>query len=285
MNISESSSTPTQLMQGVKVWKNPKNRFMIFDLHYTADPVKRDPEYIARIKASMPIQQFNMEYEDLWEAFTGMPVWRDFSASRHLLTKKPAAIRGLPLLRGWDFGLTPAVVIAQMQGARLTVLHEFTDFNMGIEQFCEKYLPQIVQLFPNYQWIDFADPAGQQGAQTDNSSCFASMGTFGLVPIPGPVQWEPRKQAIEHFLVRRTREGECFGLWEPTCPTLAQGFKGGYHYPEKSKEVEPLKLRPVKNRYSHPHDALQYIAACVRQGGLAPTFGDIPTSNYFGGPK
>lgn len=268
---------------GVQIWRNDRNRFVVFELHYSADPAKRDPAFIASIRASMPIQQFNMEYEKSWDSYSGMPVYGDFAEERHCLKSEPEAWVGLPLLRGWDFGLTPACVVAQLQGSQLVVLREFTDFNMGAEQFCEKHMPQITQAFPNVLWFDFADPAGVARAQSDATSCFEVLGKFGITPIPGPVVWETRREAVEHFLTRKTRDGECFQIWEPGCKTLVRGFKGGYRYPEKASEREPDKLRPIKDVHSHPHDALQYICAGVRAGGLRNRNLQIPSLSYFQG--
>lgn len=271
-------------LEGILIKRNAKNKFVVFQLHYTADPSKRNSEELDAIKASMPIAQWKQEFEINWDSFAGMPVYQDFAANRHISATKPEAEIGLPLLRGWDFGLTPACVIAQMQGTKLVVLREYVDFNMGAEQFCQKYLPLMYQEFPHTKWLDFADPAGVAKAQSDERACFEVLGGFGLQVIPGPVPFEERKQGVEWFLTRKTREGECFEIYEETSPTLVRGFKGGYRYPEKAKDIEPEKLRPLKDAHSHPHDALQYIAACVKRGDLKSfSHLSIPTQSYFQG--
>lgn len=277
------SGEAPKTLEGVMIKRNPKNGFVVFTLHYNADPSKRDSEEIRAIKAAMPLAQFNQEFEILWDSFSGMPVYQDFQAKRHVTGEKPESWIGLPLLRGWDFGLTPACVLAQLQGQKLVIFREFTSFNIGAEQFCEKIMPQMRQLYPGMEFFDFADPAGVAKAQSNETTCFEILGNFGITPIPGPVTWEKRRSAVEHFLVRKTREGECFEIYETDCPTLTRGFKGGYRYPEKSKDVEPTKLRPIKDVHSHPHDALQYIAAGVRQGGLRSSSAQIPTQRYFQG--
>ena len=45
------------------------------------------------------------------------------------------------------------------------------------------------------------------------------------------------------------------------CKMLIDGFMGGYHYPEKETRNQKT-TKPVKDEYSHIHDALQYI--CTR---------------------
>lgn len=273
------------MIEGIQIRRNAKNGFVVFQLHYSADPSKRNSAELATIKAAMPMAQFNQEYEINWDSFAGMPVYQDFQPKRHCLIEQPEAWIGLPLLRGWDFGLTPACVVAQLQENRLVVLREFTGFNIGAEQFCERIMPQVRQLYPSFKFFDFADPAGVAKSQSDETTCFQVLGGFGITPIPGPVAWEKRRQAVEHFLVKHTRDGEGFGIWEADCPTLVRGFKGGYRYPEKVREVEPLQLKPIKDVHSHPHDALQYICAGVREGGLRQHNTQIPTLSYFQGSR
>ncbi len=272
-------------LHGVVIRRNPKNGFVVFQLHYSANPDKRDSPEIAALKAAMPVAQFQQEFELSWTSFAGMPVYQDFQGVRHLAKERPEPWIGLPLLRGWDFGLTPACVIAQMQGQQLVVLREFTAFNQGAEQFCEKILPQIYAAYPGLHFIDFADPAGVAKAQSDETTCFQVLGNFGITPIPGPVAYTKRAQAVEHFLVRKTKDGESFQIWEADCPVLVRGFKGGYRFPEKAKEVEPEKLRPIKDVHSHPHDALQYIAAGVREGALRRGAVGIESPSYFQGSR
>jgi hypothetical protein len=273
-------------MQGVKIRRNPKNKFVVFELRYDADPAKRDPAYIDAIKSAMPIQQFKQEYEIEWDTFEGMPVFRDFNADRHCAKEEPHAVPGLPLLRGWDFGLTPSCVVAQLQGSQLFVLREFVEQNCGAKQFAAKVLPQIQQLWPQWyspgkHWFDFIDPAGFNRDQSDEGQCSQELADCGLIPIGGPISFEERRSSVESFLIKRTREGEGFQIWEPTCPMLVKGFKGGYAYPPKAKTVEPQKLRPVKNAFSHPHDGLQYITGSVLRGGLRGDAVAIPALSYF----
>ena len=47
---------------------------------------------------------------------------------------------------------------------------------------------------------------------------------------------------------------------DPSCKTLVSGFEGGYHY--KRLQVvgtERYDVSPNKNRFSHVHDAMQYM--------------------------
>ena len=272
-------------MHGVEVWHNPKNKFCVFQLHYSANPKKRDADYRTVIKSTMPIQQYLQEYEIQWDSYEGQPVYRDFQKALHGSKEPLLPELGLPLLRAWDWGLTPAAVIAQLVEGQLRVLREFTAVNMGADRFTDEVLRQCAVLYPRWsdrkkQWLDFIDPSGNFRKDTDESTCAGILAKKGCCPIPGPVVWEVRRQGVENLLIKHTKEGPAFLIDLAHCPVLVRGFEGGYRYPEKSLEIEPAKIRPIKDEHSHPHDALQMICAKIvnmkpsaRMGIAAPVYG------------
>lgn len=254
-------------LTGIELWKNPKNKFVIADLHYTANPDKRSIEWLESIRNSMPKRDFEMEYERSWQTFEGKPVYEDYKkvlhAARGLIIEP-----GIPLLLGWDFGLTPACLICQLIGRRLRIYREILETNGSISKLAPivmnilktLYLPWIHHA--DHMIISYVDPAGFQRAQTDENTCVKVMRTHGFIRIlPGPVGWEERRRAVENPLTKIYADGPGLLIDEELCPVLVEGFGGGYRYPEKSIEIEPAKIQPLKNKYSHPHDALQYVAA------------------------
>jgi hypothetical protein len=64
---------------GLKIVRNDKNRFCVVTLHYTADPSKRDPAWIAEAKAGMPPARWAKEYEIDYEALYGARVFPEIS--------------------------------------------------------------------------------------------------------------------------------------------------------------------------------------------------------------
>lgn len=271
-------------IDGVEVWRNEKNGFVVFQLHYSANPTKKDPAYRETVKAAMPIRQYMQEYELQWDSYAGTPVYPDFQRSLHGSKESLDAVIGLPLLRGWDFGLTPACVIAQYVDGQLRVLREYTAINKGAEQFSQEVLAECRVRYPQWsdpknQWRDVIDPAGNQRKDTDMVTCAQILARRGLFPAPGPVTWEARRSAVEHFLTRQSKRGQSFRIALPDCPVLARGFEGGYRYDEKALDVEPAKVRPIKDEHSHPHDALQYICATVRQW-TKPKVVHVPGPSY-----
>lgn len=253
-------------LPGIEIYKNEKNRFIVFQIHYSANPRKTDPEYIASVKAGMPIRQFMQEYELQWDSFEGQPVYADWDKNLHGSKEDLCAEVGLPLFRGWDFGLTPACLIAQMQGDQLVILREITAINMGAQRFKELVVRECKQHYPAWHdqekhWIDVVDPSGFFRKDTDENTCakILSAAPNKIKPLPGQVTWEERRTAVEHFLTRHTKKGPCFKVDMAKCPILTRGFNGGYRYDEKAFDIEPNKPRPLKDEHSHIQDALQYI--------------------------
>jgi hypothetical protein len=54
-------------------------------------------------------------------------------------------------------------------------------------------------------------------------------------------------------------------LVDPGCKTIIKGFRGGYRY-ERLKVGGSARFRdrPCKDKFSHPHDSLQYLCLYVR---------------------
>src|SRR6185312_3158428 len=194
-------------------------------------------------------------------------------------------VLGLPLLRGWDFGLTPACIVAQYVGRQLRVIHEFVAINKGAEQFSKEVLAECRILWPHFSdpkkdWRDCIDPSGYARKDTDEGTCARVLVKQGLYPIPGPVAFEARRESVEGFLTSMDKEGPHFQIALAQCPVLTRGFEGGYRYDEKAIDVEPNKVRPIKDEHSHPHDALQYVCSTVKVWQRRWQRSQIPTPSY-----
>lgn len=279
LTFKETPPAPIQRpMEGVEVWKNPLNKFVVVDLHYTANPAKRGKEWRESIRQSMPIRDFLMEYEKSWQTYEGKPVYQDFNKPLHTAQGVIEPEPGIPLLLGYDFGLTPACVMAQLVGRQLRILHEFVESDGSISKLAPTVWNYLRINYP--AWLEnqtekifsFIDPAGMQRMQTDEKTCAGVLRTCGdlLRPErrlgfknikPGPIDWESRRKAVEDYLVRTYGTGPAMLISEDGCPILIEGFNGGYQYPKNSIEIEPARIQPLKNKFSHCHDALQYLCA------------------------
>jgi len=256
-------------MEGVSIHQNAKNGFVVFELLYTADPKKRDPEYIREIRESMPIRRFKQEYLLQWDSYEGLSVFADWDISVHGVKTEIMPHVGLPLLLGFDWGLTPACIVCQLQEDTLVCIKEYTAVNMGAERFLNWLIPQLKTEFHLWQnlskdYLVFIDPSGEFRKDTDEGTCAKVLDSKGFSNIiPGPISWEERKGAVDYWMTRRTKNGPSFQVSLPNCPVLTRGFQGGYRYDDKVLELEPNKLRPKKDVHSHVQDALQMVAARI----------------------
>jgi hypothetical protein len=271
-------------MTGVDVWENQRNKFTIFQLHYSADPKKRNAQYRDNIKSSMPIRQYMQEYELLWDSFDGKPVYADWNEQTHTSDNLKPEL-GLPLFRGWDFGLTPACVVGQLQGNTLVILKEYIG-NRGIDIFSRQVMERCAIDFPGWHdqgkdWMNFVDPAGFKRAETDEQKCVSIMHQNGIRRIyPGAMFWEARLTAVNKYLTTMSAEGPSFQIDPKECPVLVRGFNGGYRYAERREGIESARERPLKDEHSHPHDALQYLASCVSPQSRGMLGRHVPTPKY-----
>lgn len=283
INVGEYTPDYRQIAQGMRVWLNKKNKFLVFELHYTADAEKRSPEYKESIKNSMPYQEYMREYELHWDTFEGQPVYPEFSTQIHNIHQAPVPSQGLPMIIGVDFGLTPAAVIGQYEEGIFTVFKEYVEINMGAVRFMEKVTNDLKMLYPTHSdfkknWKCFVDPAGFNRNDNDEKQTAQTVAKY-FNPIPGAIAWEARRTGVVELLMKLEMGKPAFQIYGKECPVLLKGFEGGYRFSDKGVDIEPNKLRPIKDSYSHPHDALQYACGGVRSLKQSINF-NIPTPKY-----
>ncbi len=272
LNFAEIAPVETKNpMEGVEVWKNPRNGFMVIDLSHRANPAKRSPEFEEALKRSLPVHVYRMEYGKSWDTFEGKPVYEDFNEHIHTTKSRPKVHVGLPLLMGWDSsGLTPAVVIGQLQGDQLVIIREIIGIGMGAVRFVPHVREQIQLHFPQItnlaeQTVSFFDPAGFKRNEITEETYLQTMIAGGFKQIrPGALTWNRRRDSVTEYLVGLVGGKPKVSFYEPDCPMLVAGLKGGYRYPDSTMNVEPDQMRPIKDIHSHPNDGLQYLCSGLK---------------------
>ena len=194
----------------------------------------------------------------------GLPVYPEFMHHLHVAEGRLTAIPNIPVSVGIDFGLTPAMVWTQVapSGQWLVLKEEIAD-SMGIDRFGDKCIESQNLFFPYHKQSDFryyADPAGTQRAQTDEKTCFEILATKGVICEPGAVDFTSRREAVARKLTTISAGKPALLIDSQMCRTILKGFMGGYYYPEIGGTGR-YRESPEKNSYSHPHDALQYVAS------------------------
>jgi hypothetical protein len=204
----------------------------------------------------------------------GKLVYPEYSDLIHCADMKP--IKSLPIHRGWDFGLTPSCVFTQLSPAgNFNVLDEIVSDNLGIDRFSDRVLAHSGANYHGFTFTDIGDPAGKQRAQTDEKTCFAILQAKGIDIESGVQTLALRLESVKKPLRTIVGTKPCLQL-DPKCKTLRKGFQGGYQYRRIQVSVERYTEEPDKNMYSHPHDALQYVAARLFSGGLTSSATKYP---------
>ena len=195
----------------------------------------------------------------------GKPMYPEYRDDVHC-SEKLVGNAAWPLLVGMDFGLTPAAVLGQRdpKDGQLQVLHELVSEDMGAVSFGKELRRLILSEYPGRRVSGWGDPAGDQRNQVDERTAYDVIRGPGVnLPVhPAPTNDPTRRlEAVKGMLMRRTFTGRDAIVIHPRCSTLRKGFIGGYC--RRKIEVKGQSRyadAPDKNRFSHVHDALQYLA-------------------------
>jgi len=191
----------------------------------------------------------------------GRPVYPEWNDDIHC--RKTSPYPGLPLLLGFDYGLTPACAICQVTvRGQLLVLDELFAKDMGIRQFARDVVrPHLALNFHGYGFQSAGDPAGMARKDTDEKTCFMELAEEGIACIPASTNsFVGRREAVAKYLTRMV-DGKPSLMVDPGCDMIRRGFNGRYQY-KRIQLVGEDRYRdvPDKNDFSHLHDALQYAA-------------------------
>lgn len=201
----------------------------------------------------------------------GKLVYANFKKEIHV-AKEPLKWSGQTIYRGWDnSGNCPACVVTIVPTAqRMQVLKEFWTDKQDMVTFTNAVKTECNMLYPEAKYVDYADPAGENKFSTSNgdftSNAQLMRDECGIDTI------KSEQNPIMRYSSVALQLGKIDGmLIDPGCTRLINGFTGGYHYPEIGFSGN-YGSKPVKNKYSHVHDALQYVVVKI--------FGSTMVNNY-----
>jgi hypothetical protein len=221
---------------------------------------------------------------------SGKPVYPEYNDTVHCAKAALEPYRGIPLILGWDFGLTPACVICQISPrGQFRVIEEYVSENMGIRTFGRDVMrPVLLNKYGGMTYTSKGDPAGNTRSQTGEVTCLQELNEIGIpTAMARTNEFIARREAVAGFL-QRMSDGQASFLLSPTCVVIRKGFNGHYCF-EKMKLAgeERFKLTPTKNKYSHPHDGLQYAAMEAEgDGGMYQNvYGEYRQANRLSGHR
>lgn len=200
----------------------------------------------------------------------GRPVYSEYNDDIHCAKEDLEIYRGIPLYLGWDYGLTPACIAAQMSPhGQLRVVKEWCATDMAIRELSrDVVMPDLVNEFQGLNFVSVGDPAGKVRSETEQKSCMDILAEEGI-KTEGAHTNEPiaRTDAVRFYMKSMDREGNPGFIISPRCKILRRGFNGGYKYERvQITGEERYKDQPAKNKFSHPHDGLQYLCLKTRHG-------------------
>lgn len=193
----------------------------------------------------------------------GMPVYKEYKDNVHCRETKYSP--QMPIIRGWDFGRTPTCVFVQItHRGQVRVIDEMTSEGMGIEVFAKEVLDYTKRTY-NYGTIerDIGDPSGNFGNDVTETTPFSALWDLGVNIEAGVQDLDMRLSSVKTRLSTMI-DGLPGLVIDPRCKVLRKGFIGGYCYKRIQVGGERYMDKPDKaGKYSHPHDALQYICTLM----------------------
>jgi hypothetical protein len=213
----------------------------------------------------------------------GKPVYDEYSDQLH--RKEVDPVPGRPIIRSFDFGLTPACCFSQLlPDGRWLVFDEMTSKNMGFDQFSDDVLEHCRRSFRgDVRFEDWGDPAGDIRVQTDKGTCFQIARTKGIM-IEGSEQDPTLRMESVRKPLRTLIGGEPQFILHPRCKTIRKGFLGGYNLRRiQVAGPERYASRPDKGPLSHIMNAMEYGAATLFAPAL--TGGQIQSDNDWLSPE
>lgn len=195
----------------------------------------------------------------------GKQVYPEYSDELHLSQFEVKAIPRRTLYVGMDFGRTPAAVFGQyMPDGQWVDLHELCAEGIGAKAFARLVKREIPLRFEGFTLKDcefYGDPSGAFAQGGEDKSYFDILRGEGINIRPAPTQNpELRKEAGREPLERSLAGGKSGYKVNPHCRMLIKGFRTDYRYPRLGTSGAPrYGDKPEKNKYSHPHEARQYM--------------------------
>jgi hypothetical protein len=189
----------------------------------------------------------------------------DYHGSDTVLPNYP----GLPILMGWDFGGTPACVIAQFTPkGQLRILAELVaDHYTTVERFRDEVVkPFLAMEFANQKVSGWGDPAGMEG-EGHEETCFDALKLWNIKPSPDLQNvWSTRVDAVDALLRDRLPRGVPKIIISRRCSMLRAGLSGKYQIErvQRGSNQGVLRSKPLKNAYSHPCEALGYLCMGIQ---------------------
>jgi hypothetical protein len=219
--------------------------------------------------------------------YDGECVYPEYRDGWHcLLGERPITlIPGSTYVGGWDCGqtLNPAFVLLQITPLPLqihAILEVIPPGPEPMEKFAARVQAALTRRIPT-MWDEvrhFGDATvtTRSGSTGDTAQGIARKHGISIQPISN--EWQGRYSAVTWALADSIDEKTPRFLLDGVhCPTLRDGFRGAYRFEDSPQGdgsgAGRILAMPLKNAYSHIHDALQYACVATRKRVFAAPMG------------
>lgn len=254
-----------QKPQDFAFWHQPSGESAL------AENVANLPDrYYERLKAGKTDEWIKVYVRgDYGFVMDGKPVFPEFRDSMHV--REFALTPGVSLDCGMDFGLTPAALFGQkMPNGQVRIHSELVTQNMGVRRFGELWTSTVRSRYPEFPIGSITgDPAGEQRAQTDESSCFGVLNAMepGIPARPAHTNDFTLRREAFAAPMSRLIDGEPGMLIHPQCRMLRKALAGGYCFKRVAVSGQDrYHDKPDKGMHSHVADAGQYLLLGMGEG-------------------
>lgn len=214
----------------------------------------------------------------------GRPIYSQYNDQIHCQEIEP--IPSLPIGIGWDFGLTPCIVVGQLtETGQLRIIDELVSEDMDVRTFAREHVkPFLDNKYRGYNILfSMADPAGNNRGEGEGKSAIGILNDrdangalvaeddrldLGFTTEEAPTNDPTIRIDAVHKFMKKMVNGEPGYVLAKRCTVLRKGKNGGYCLKRiaVSGSEEKYRDKPDKNKYSHSSDAEQYLALGFTHG-------------------
>jgi hypothetical protein len=196
----------------------------------------------------------------------GAPVTPQFAPSVHV-QETMLVLPGRPFFIGWDYGLCPAAVVAQIAPTGQLYIHYAVVLeNAGTQQLIERRLLPWLQAHPevsHYIHVGGHEAVERDQSNSEESSLKATLSMLGGRFIRGPVSWDARRQACDEALSRYVNHQPWVRVNQKDAAALVRCLSGGWHYPTDISGRPNRELPEKRGTAASLGDAVAHLFAVL----------------------
>lgn len=244
------------------------------------------PGYYERLQIGMTEQEKRRFIGNKFGAVrNGNPVYSQYLDTRHCIDDEIRPVAEVPVFIGLDGGGTPAALFGQKVNGQIRVLRECVVFETDAKKSLERMGPTEFGELCGAMWNShfsgfelgggWGDPSSWYGASDKHEDDLLWIESFvkgfnkvalgvTLKMKPAPVKGNrigPRLESVRDVLKGTNDNQPQYVISGKGCPVLRQGYNSGYVTVrvEYSTGGGLWKDDPLKNDFSHVHDANQHL--------------------------